>query len=121
MEHLPCRPEICENLLYMDETQFGGPNAQEPMNRKPGGRSQLNRLSPGRQAALAGYAATHTLPETVEWLNTDSQQSKLKLGLEPIAQGFRDHPEALEHYEQACKMIDPECPPEETPKPRNAR
>ena len=38
------------------------------MNRKPDGRSQLNRLSKDRQAAVADYAARHTLPETVEWL-----------------------------------------------------
>jgi len=52
------------------------------MNRKPDGRSQLNRLSPDRQAAVADYAASYTLPETVEWPNTDSQRSKLKLGLD---------------------------------------
>jgi hypothetical protein len=52
----------------MDETQFGGPDAQEPVGRKPDGRCLLNRLSPDRQAAVADYAATHTLPETVEWL-----------------------------------------------------
>ncbi|HXP61545.1 MAG TPA: hypothetical protein VN829_13695 [Dongiaceae bacterium] len=39
------------------------------MNRKPDGRSQLNRLSKDRQAAVADYAARHTLRETVEWLN----------------------------------------------------
>ena len=66
----------------MDETQFGGPDAQEPVSRKPDGRSQLNRLSPDRQAAVADYAASHTLPETVEWLNKDSQRSKLMLGLD---------------------------------------
>jgi len=105
----------------MSETQFGGPNAPEPASRKPDGRSQFNRLSPDRQAAVADYAASHTLPKTVEWLNTDSQRSKLKLGLELIAEASRAHPEALEHYEQACKMIEPECPPEETPKPTNPR
>ena len=99
----------------MSDTQFGGPNAQEPTGRKPDGRCPLNRLSPDRQAAVADYAASHTPPETVEWLNRDSQRSKLKLGLEVIAQGFRDNPEAREHYEQACKMIEPGCPPEETP------
>jgi len=52
----------------MDETQFGGPNAQEPVSRKPDGRCELNRLSPDRQADVADYAASHTLPETVEWL-----------------------------------------------------
>jgi hypothetical protein len=36
------------------------------MNRKPDGRSQLNRLPKDRQAAIADYAARHTLPETVE-------------------------------------------------------
>ena len=61
-------PQICETLLYMDETQFGGPDAQEPFGRKPDGRCLLNRLSPDRQAAVADYAASHTLPETVEWL-----------------------------------------------------
>ena len=40
------------------------------MNRKPDGRSQLNRLSKDRQAAVADYAARHTLPETVEWLKS---------------------------------------------------
>jgi len=97
----------------MNETQFGGPNAQEPLSRKPGGRSQLNRLSPDRQAAVADYAASHTLPETVEWLNTGSQRSKLKLGLEVIAEAFRDHPEAFKHYEQACKITGIDGPPEE--------
>jgi len=43
-------------------------DAQEQMYRKPDGRSQLNRLSKDRQAAVADYAARHTLPETVEWL-----------------------------------------------------
>ena len=38
------------------------------MNRKPDGRAQLNRLSKDRQAAVADYAARHTLPETLEWL-----------------------------------------------------
>ena len=89
----------------MDETQSGGPNAQEPVSRKPDGRCQLNRLSPDRQAAVADYAATHTLPETVEWLNKDSQRSKLKLGLELIAEAFRDDPKARKLYEQACKII----------------
>ena len=54
------------NLLRMNEIQFGGPNAQEPIGRKPDGRCLLNRLSPDRQAAAADYAASHTLPETVE-------------------------------------------------------
>jgi len=85
----------------MDATQFGGPNAQEPIGRKPDGRCQLNRLSPDRQAAVADYAASHTLPETVERLNTGSRRSKLNLGLELIAEAFRDHPEALKLYEQA--------------------
>ena len=129
------------NLLRMNETQFGGPNVEEPVGRKPDGRSQLNRLSKDRQAAVADYAATHTLPETIEWLNKDSQRSKLKLGLEVIAEVFRDHPEALklyeqackiigldltrgagfqpasQHYEQACNMIDVDRPPEEPPEP----
>jgi hypothetical protein len=94
----------------MDATQFGGPNAQEPIGRKPDGRCQLNRLSPDRQAAVADYAATHTLPETVEWLNQDSQRTKLKLGLELIAEPFRDDPKARKLYEQACEMIDPASP-----------
>jgi hypothetical protein len=51
----------------------------------------------------------------------DSQQSKLKLGLELIAEAFRDNPEAREHYEQACKLVGLECPPEENPKPTNPR
>jgi hypothetical protein len=38
------------------------------MNRKPDGRSRLNRLSKDRQAAIADYAARHTLLETVQWL-----------------------------------------------------
>jgi len=38
------------------------------MNRKPDGRSRLNRLSKDRQAAVADFAARHTLSETVEWL-----------------------------------------------------
>ena len=221
----------------MAETQFGGPNAQEPVSRKPDGRCQLNRLSPDRQAAVADYAAGHTLSETAEWLknlgwapepgattqagpgdtlsppddpqdtaisrsalarwlpgyrmrqecaqnhdsvgaliqhlrsanpawtpgevhqaaqtffealaiqrhetrlwaltqrldlrraqlalatakNKQSQQSKLKLGLEVIAQGFRVHPEARELFEQACKIIEPECPPQETPKSTDPR
>jgi hypothetical protein len=105
----------------MDGTEFGGPNAQEPVSRKPDGRCQLNRLSPDRQAAVADYAASHTLPETVEWLNSGSQRSKLKLGVEEIAEALRDHPEALELYEKARKVIDPECPPEATPKSTNPR
>ena len=40
------------------------------MNRKPDARSQLNRLSKNRQAAVADYAARHTLPETIEWLKS---------------------------------------------------
>jgi hypothetical protein len=40
------------------------------MSREPDGRSQLNRLSKDRQAAVADYAARHTLPETVQWLNS---------------------------------------------------
>jgi len=39
-----------------------------PMNRKSDGRSQLNRLSRDRQAAVTEHAARHTLPETVDWL-----------------------------------------------------
>ena len=107
------------NLLRMTETQFGGPNVQQPTGRKPDGRCLLNRLSPDRQAAVAHYAATHTLPETVEWLNHDSQRSKLKLGLEAIAEAFRDHPEALKLYEQACEIVDPGCPPEEATQSTN--
>jgi hypothetical protein len=38
------------------------------MNRKPDGRSQLNRLPKDRQAAIADHAARNTLPETVESL-----------------------------------------------------
>ena len=101
------------NSLHMTETQFGGPNARQPTGRKPDGRSLLNRLSPDRQAAVEDYAASHTLPETVEWLNDDSQRSKLKLGLEVAAEAFRDHPEALKLCEQACEIVDPGCPPEE--------
>jgi len=217
----------------MDETQFGGPDAQEPFGRKPDGRCLLNRLSPERQAAVADYAASHTLPETVEWLkhpgwppepgdttqagpgetpsppghpqqptvsrsalarwlpgyrmrqrcaqnlnsvgalikelrsarpawtpdevhqaaqtffealafqrqeprlwaltqrldlrrvqlelsatkHQHSQRSKLKLGVEVIAKAFRDNPEALKIYEQACDMIAPARPPEEPPDP----
>jgi len=56
------------NSLHMTETQFGSPGAQGPTGRKPDGRCLINRLSPDRQAAVADYAASHTLPETVEWL-----------------------------------------------------
>jgi len=101
----------------MSETQFAGPNGQEPIGRKPDGRCQLNRLLPDRQAAVADYAATHTLPETVEWLNGSCQQSKLKLGLELIAEAFSDNPQARKLYEQACEMIDPASPFEEAPEP----
>jgi len=217
----------------MIETQFRGPNAQEPIGRKPDGRCLLNRLSPDRQAAVADYAATHTLPETVEWLknpgwppepgdinqaapgdtlsppghpqetavsrsalarwlpgyrmrqrcaqnrnsvgalikelrsarpawtpdevhqaaqtffealavqreetrlwaltqrldlrraqlalstakNEQSQQSKLKLGLELIAEAFSDNPQARKLYEQACEMIAPPSPFEDAPEP----
>ena len=77
------------------------------MSRKPDGRSQLNRLSPDRQAAVADYGASHTLPETVEWLNGGSQRSKLKLGLEVIAEALRDHPEAQELYERFSLSLPP--------------
>ena len=38
------------------------------MSRKPDARCQLNRLSEDRQAAVADYAARHTLTETIQWL-----------------------------------------------------
>jgi hypothetical protein len=103
----------------MNATQLEDRNVREPISRKPDGRCQLNRLSPDRQAAVAGYAASHTLPETIERLNKDSQRCKLKLGLELIAEAFRDHPEALKLYEQACQIFDPGSPPEEAPESTN--
>jgi hypothetical protein len=100
-------PQIMPNLLRMNETQFGGPNAREPSGRKPDGRSQLNRLSPDRQAAVAHYAATHTLPETAEWLNDDSQRSKLKPGLEAVAEAFATTPRPLNSTSRPAKSSTP--------------
>ncbi|MGA2866688.1 MAG: hypothetical protein ABSF95_19610 [Verrucomicrobiota bacterium] len=42
------------------------------MARKPRSDITLNRLSPAQQAAVAQYAAQHTLLETLQWLKTGS-------------------------------------------------
>jgi len=38
----------------------------------------------------------------------ESLRSKLRMGLELIAEAFRDNPQAMEFYEQACALIDTE-------------
>jgi len=38
----------------------------------------------------------------------ESLQSKLRMGLELIAEAFRDNPQAMTFYEQACALIDTE-------------
>jgi hypothetical protein len=40
-------------------------------DKKPRGDSPLNRLGPDRQQAIADFADTHTLDETVKWLRDD--------------------------------------------------
>jgi len=137
------------------------------MNRKPDGRSQLNRLSKDRQAAVADYAAlvrnlraakpawtpdevrqaaqaffealALDRQETRLWALTqrldlrraqlelttakhkESRRSKLRMGLDAVAEAFRHHPEAHKLYEQAVKLIGAGDPPEEPPKTTNPR
>ncbi len=38
----------------------------------------------------------------------ESLRSKLRMGLEVIAEAFREHPQAMKFYEQACSLIDME-------------
>jgi hypothetical protein len=108
----------------MNATQVGGPSAEEPVGRKPDGRCQLNRLSPDRRAAVADYAASRQKNQSdcssysaLATKHKDAQRSKVKLGPDLIAEAFRDNPQALKIYEQACDMSDVDRPREEPPEP----
>jgi hypothetical protein len=73
------------------------------MNKKPRADSILKTLPPERQAAIAEYALSHTLAETVAWLKEDGLQtssSAVSLFLSSYRLGQR-----LQHNESTVETL----------------